>query len=132
MTFSYVLLVVVDILFVADILFVVGEVIRFLTSSAPACGEAIWFLTVSIPTWRLSGNFDTSCNGPFSIYFWVYRCITNTKKDSFKWRKFLYWTQAIHSKLRKSLARNHQIFKSPGLLIFGPYLSLIRANYNQV
>ena len=91
--------------------------------SDPACGDAIRFLTVLMPAWRLSSNFDTSCWwSPFFIYLCVFRYITNTKKDSFKWRKFLYRTQAIHWKISKSLARNHEIFKSPRLLTFEPFL----------
>ena len=58
-------------------------------------------------------------DGPFLICFWYYRCVTNTKKDSFKWRKFLYGT---HWKISKSLARHHQIFKSPRLLTLRPFL----------
>ena len=58
-------------------------------------------------------------DGPFFIYFWFRRCVTNTKKDSFKWRKFLYET---HWKISKSLARNHQILRSPRLLTLRPFL----------
>ena len=39
----------VDILFVADILFVVGEAVQFLTASMPDWGDAIQFLTASAP-----------------------------------------------------------------------------------
>ena len=49
LTFSSVILVALDILFVAGILFVVGEAILFLRASMPACGDAIRFLTVSAP-----------------------------------------------------------------------------------
>ena len=49
LTFSSAILVAVDTLFVADILFVVGEAIQFFTVSMPACGDAIRFLTVLAP-----------------------------------------------------------------------------------
>ena len=138
LTFSSAILVAVDTLFVADILFVVGEAIQFFTVSMPACGNAIRFLTVSAPAcgdairYSLFVFWQSQClledcptilplcvDGPFFIYFWFYRCVTNRKKDSFKWRKFLYGT---HWTISKSLTRNHQIFKSPRLLTLRPLL----------
>ena len=47
------------ILVAVDILFVVGEAIRFLTASMPACGDTIRFLSLS-PCLR--GRYSVSYN----------------------------------------------------------------------